>query len=227
MQPLDLARQRLDRTNALRMSSPGMGSQPGDFQFDKGRPFPPRHQIAAWPAGLRIEDGTRVFGFGLNDRARGRRSNFLIRGIEARHGTGRAKTAECFQNEGVHDESGFHIGDPRAKGLVAVDPEGSLGSGAVGENRIAVPHENNRPITTAAGRNARRHAIAKNFIRNGFAGNAGSFEKSPQPIADGIDAAFVVATRVDIHEVGQYPDHRLMLPAEMLENSGSGVDAHA
>src|SRR5262245_59930231 len=81
MQPLDLARERFDRTNALRMSSAGMGSQPGDLQFDKGRPFPPRHQIAAGATGLRIEDGTRVFGFGIDDRTRGRRSNFLIRGI--------------------------------------------------------------------------------------------------------------------------------------------------
>jgi hypothetical protein len=110
--------------------------------------------------------------------------------------------------------------------LVAVDPEGSLEAVPSGKTVSRCPVKTiGRLLPLLAGMRAAMQL--PKIHSESFAGNAGSFEKSPQPIADGIDAAFVVTTRVDIHEVGQYADHRLMLPAEMLENSGSCVDAHA
>ena len=83
-----------------------------------------------------------------------------------------------------------------------------------------MPHQHDWPITAAAGGNARRHAIAKNLVGKGFAGYAGRIEKRPQPIAEGINAALVVAARVNIYEVSQHADHGLMLPTEMIDNIG-------
>ena len=62
VQSLDLARQRLDRTNPLRMGSAGMGGAPGNLQFDERRPLPPRHEITARPTGLPVENGAGVPG---------------------------------------------------------------------------------------------------------------------------------------------------------------------
>ena len=50
--------------------------------------------------------------------------------------------------------------------------------------------------------------------------------QAPQPFADRIDAALVVAAGIDVHEVGQQIDHRLMLPAKMLDDGGLRLDAH-
>src|SRR5262245_51381452 len=133
--------------------------------------------------------------------------------------------AERFQHESVHNEAGFHIGNPRPEGLVAFYPEGSLSGGAVGEDRIAVPHQHDRPIAASTGK-PRRHAIAENITRIDFAGNVRSFEKGPQPVAHRVDAGLVVTARVDVYEIGQQADHRLMLPTEMLDNGGLYRAAH-
>jgi len=58
------------------------------------------------------------------------------------------------------------------------------------------------------------------------AGDARRLEKGAEPIADGIDAALVVAAGIDIHEIGEQCDHRLMLPAEVLDDGGLRLDGH-
>ena len=88
-------------------------------------------------------------------------------------------------------------------------------------------HQHDRPVAAAAGGKPRRHAIAENFMSEKVSQEMPArFEPDPQPIADGIDAALVVAAGIDVHEFGQQRDHRLMLPSEMLDNGGLCLDAH-
>jgi len=114
----------------------------------------------------------------------------------------------------------FASATPGPKAWSAIGAERPLGGGAVGEYGIAVAHQHDRPVAPAAGGQPRRHAIAEGFMRERFTGDPRRIEPDPQPIADGIDAALVVAAGIDVHEIGQQGDHRLMLPAEMLENGG-------
>jgi hypothetical protein len=115
---------------------------------------------------------------------------------------------------------------PGPGGLIAIDAKWPLGHGAVGEDSVAVAHQHDRPVAAARTGDTRRHAIAKNLVRKGFASDPRRIEPGPQPIADGIDAALVVAAGIDVHEFGQQRDHRLMLPSEMFDDGGLGLDAH-
>ena len=133
---------------------------------------------------------------------------------------------QCFEHEGIHDEARFHVGDPRAKGLIAIDPERALCDGPVGEHRVAMAHQHDGPDVPAAGK-PRRHTVAKSGIGNGLADDAGAFELSPQAFPDRVDPALVVAAGIDIHEIRQQGDHRLMLPAEILDNIGLCFHAHS
>jgi len=128
-------------------------------------------------------------------------------------------------HESIHNETGLHVGDPRAEGLVAVDPERALCHCPVGKYRVAMPHQHDRPAISAAGE-PRRHTVAICGVGDGLAEDAGGFEMSPQAVSDGVDTAFVVATGVDVHEVRRQCDHRLMLPPQMLDDSGFCFDAH-
>ena len=134
--------------------------------------------------------------------------------------------AERLDDKGVHDEARLHVGDTGPKGLVVFYPEGPLGSGAVGEDSVAMAHQHDGAVAANAGQ-PRGNAIAKCFMGDGLAGNARRFEIGSQPVADRIDAVVVVAARIDVHEVRQEGHHRLMLPAEMLENGGLCFAAHA
>jgi hypothetical protein len=87
-------------------------------------------------------------------------------------------------------------------------------------------HQHDRPVAPAAGRQPRRHTIAEGFMREIFTRDPRRIEPDPQPIADGIDAAFVVAAGIDVHEICQQGHHCLMLPAEMFENGVLCLDAH-
>ena len=49
---------------------------------------------------------------------------------------------------------------------------------------------------------------------------------SPQALPDRVDPAFAVAAGIDVHELRQQSDHRLMLPAEILDNIGFCFHAH-
>ena len=226
VQALDLAGERLDRADALRMSGARMGGAAGHLQFDKGRTLAPRHEVAGRPAGLGVEDGARVLGLGFDDRARGGRGDLLVGGVEAGQRAGRAEAPQRFEHEGVHDEARFHVGDTRPEGLVAVDAERPLGGGAVGEHGVAMPHQHDRPVAAAVP--GIRAAMQSPKISCGKVsqGMPAASSQTPQPIADGIDAALVVAAGIDVHEVGQQVDHRLMLPSEMFDDGGLRLDAH-
>lgn len=86
------------------------------------------------------------------------------------------QTPERLQQEGVHHETRLHVGDPRPKSLVAVNAEGPLGGGAVGEYGIAMSHQDDRPVAAAARGKPRRHAVAESFIGEDFTGNLRRFE---------------------------------------------------
>ena len=130
-----------------------------------------------------------------------------------------------FEDEGIHDQARLHVGDPRAEGLIAIDPKRALCDGPVGEHCIAMTHQHDRLAVPAAGK-PRRHAVAISGVGNGLADDAGGFEMGPQAFPDRVDPAFVVAAGIDVHEICQQSDHRLMLPAEILDNIGLCFHAH-
>jgi hypothetical protein len=53
---------------------------------------------------------------------------------------------------------------------------------------------------------------------------ASSQARSRSPTAS--TPRFVVAAGIDVHEIGQQANHRLMLPPEVLDDGGLRLDAH-
>src|SRR5262249_48947925 len=129
VQALDFARKRLDRADPLRVRGTRMRRDPRDLELNERRALAPRHEIAARPPGLGIENGSSVLGFRLDDGARGGGTHLLVRGVEAGQPAWRAKAAERFEHKAVHDEARFHIGDTRSGRLVAVAAKRALSRG--------------------------------------------------------------------------------------------------
>jgi len=226
VQALDLVGKRLDRADPLHVRRARMSGAPGYLQLYKSGSLAPRDEIAVRPPGLGIEHCARVLCLGLDGRARGRGGDLLVRGVEAGQRARRAKAVQRFEHEGVHHEACFHVGDSRAESLVAVDPERALCGGAVGKHRVAMSHQYDRPVVPVGAGQPGRHAVAISRVANRFARNAARIEMGSQPIPDRINPALVVAAGIDVHEFRQHRDHRLMLPAEMLENGGLSFNAH-
>ena len=53
-----------------------------------------------------------------------------------------AETLEGFEHESVEDEARFHVADAGTVGLAVLDGEGTPAGFALGEHRVAVPHQN-------------------------------------------------------------------------------------
>jgi hypothetical protein len=132
---------------------------------------------------------------------------------------------QCFEHEGIHDQARFHVGDSRAEGLIAIDPERALCDGPVRKHRVAMTHQNDRPAAPASGM-PRCQTVAVSGVGSGLADDAGGFEMSAQAIPDRVDPMLVVAAGIDVHEIRQQRDHRMMLPAEILENIGLCFGGH-
>lgn len=69
VQALDLAGERLDRADPLRVRRTRVSGAAGHLQFDKRRSLAARDEVAARPAGLGIEHRAGTLCLGLDDWA--------------------------------------------------------------------------------------------------------------------------------------------------------------
>ena len=76
-----------------------------------------------------------------------------------------AELLERREHEGVHHQPGLHVGDARPIGRAVLDLERPARRLALREHRVAMAHQQNRPLVAARLRHQRVDGIAEHIMR--------------------------------------------------------------
>ena len=161
----------------------------------------PLRPVTAAPmraAGLGVEADPRRARVLLDHRARERRADLLVAGEQRRHRRRRAaEFLDRGEHEAVHHQAGLHVGDARPIGAVALDLERPARRLAFREHRVAMAHQQDRPVAERRRilADGGGDGVAEFVVRRDLAGDAVLVEKIPDVAADRIDAGLVVGCR--------------------------------
>ena len=176
----------------------------------------PARDLAPDTARLRVEHGTRLSRLRFDHRTRARRGDLLIAGDEGDHRS--RMTAEALQrrdDEGVHDEPRLHVADAGPIGAPVLDAERPPLRLALGEYRVAMPHQDDGALVVALMMlEERADLLAEARLWNGIERQPFGREIALQHLAGRIDALFVIAAGIGVHELGQELDHGVVLLGE-------------
>ena len=111
---------------------------------------PPLRPVTAAPRarpGSELNTRARRARVLLDHRPRERRADLLVAGEQRRHRRRRAaELLDRGEHEAVHHQAGLHVGDARPVGAVALDLERPARRLALGKHRVAVAHQQDRPV---------------------------------------------------------------------------------
>ena len=204
----DLVRQLADGRDALFEIAAGMGCFSEHLETQKDAALAAGDHVARRPPRLGIEDATRLAGDALDHRPRGGRGYLLVRGDEACQRRGRtAEFLEGLQHEGVHHETGLHIGDAWAVGTAVLDAKPPFFCLALGKNGVAMSHQQNGFLVRRRIVEPDVNGVAIGFVRLDAREKASFLIVANETITDGIDAGLVIGAAVDVHHLFDQPQH--------------------
>lgn len=111
-------------------------------------------------------------------------------------------------------------------GQIAFNSEGALGDFALGKHGIAMAHQQDRLFVAAGFGDQPMHGIAIDIMRLAPGFDAVFGEVLFETSADGIDTFLVEGAGIDVHDVAQQVDHRLLLGREPVDDLGFGSVQH-
>src|SRR5690606_6954284 len=183
-----LVRDRPDSGNAILEVAAGVGRHSDNFHAQENAALASAHDIARRPAGLRVENASRLARHALDHRPRRWRGDLLIRRDEARErGRGAAMALEGFEHEGIHDETGLHVRNARTVGAAALDLEAPPVCLALGKDRVAMAHENDRLFVRGAVVETNVDGITVGLVRLDACHETARFKMAHEALAYSID----------------------------------------
>ena len=217
-----LATELLDRADPLLVGAARMRGPAGHLDRDEHRALAADDQRARRPAGLGVEHRAGAARGSLDHRPRRGRGDLLIGGDQIHERPRRAaEPGERLEHERVHHQPGLHVGDARAVSPIALDPERPLGHGAFREHGVAMPEQQDMGVVGARLARPHRglHREAAVGLDHLLARDAAAHQVVIDDLAGPGHALPVVRARIDVDELAQQLDHRLVLgiqPAEQL-----------
>ena len=112
-----------------------------------------------------------------------------------------AEFVEGGGDEDVHHDAGLHVGDAGPVGALVVNRERAASGLALGEDGVAMPHQQHRLLVAAGFCHLGMDGIAETIVALASERNAVLGEMLLEPRTDCIDAFLVIGAGIDVHDV--------------------------